>query len=149
MYCTMDFPIKQSHTYRRYKQCMQNSPSKNPSMTAQGKHLHSFIGSLLKRINFKITTITHKCLYGTAPQYLKDLLILGPTPRSLRSSNDKARLIIPFTKCKTFAVWSFNVSAPSVWNQLPMLLWETSNFELFKWQLKTHFYQVAFYWVLH
>ena len=56
-----------------------------------------------QRINFKIATITHKCLYGTAPQYLKDLLILAPTPRSLRSSNDKTRLIIPFTKCKTFA----------------------------------------------
>ena len=56
-----------------------------------------------QRINFKIVTITHKCLYETAPQYLKDLLILAPTPRSLRSFNDKTKLIIPFTKCKTFA----------------------------------------------
>ena len=32
-----------------------------------------------QRINFKIATITHKCLYGTAPQYLKDLFILAPT----------------------------------------------------------------------
>ena len=38
------------------------------------------------RINFKIATITHKCIYGTAPQYLKDLLILAPNPRSLRSN---------------------------------------------------------------
>ena len=74
------------------------------------------------RINFKIATITHKCLYGTAPQYLKDLLILAPTPRSLRSSNDKTKLIIPFAKCKTFAARSFSIAAPSVWNQLPMLL---------------------------
>ena len=57
-----------------------------------------------QRINFKIATITHKCLYGTAPHYLKGLLIPAPTPRSLRSSNDKTRLIIPFTKCKTFAM---------------------------------------------
>ena len=141
---------KQSHTYRRYKQCVQNSPSKSPSMIAHGKHLHSFTGSLLKqRINFKIATITHKWLYRTAPQYLKDLLILAPTPRSLRSSNDKTRLIIPFTKWKTFVTWSFSISAPSVWNQLLMSLQEISNFELFKWQLKTHFYWVAFYWVLH
>ena len=28
-----------------------------------------------QRIDFKIAAITHKCLYGTAPQYLKDLLI--------------------------------------------------------------------------
>ena len=32
-----------------------------------------------QRINFKIGTITHKSLYGTAPQYPKDLLILAPT----------------------------------------------------------------------
>ena len=56
-----------------------------------------------QRIDFKIAVITHNCLYGTAPQYLKDLLILAPTPRNLRSSTDKTRLIIPFTKYKTFA----------------------------------------------
>ena len=102
-----------------------------------------------QRIDFKIAAITHKCLYGTAPQYLKDLLNPAPTPRNLRSSTDKTRLIVPFTKCKTFAVQSFSISEPSVWNQLPMLLREISNFELFKRQLKTHYYWVAFYWVLH
>ena len=56
-----------------------------------------------QRIDFKIAAIIHKCLYVTALQYLKDLLILAPTPRNLRSSTDKTRLIIPFTKCKTFA----------------------------------------------
>ena len=55
------------------------------------------------RINFKIATITHKCIYGTAPQYLEDLLIPASNPRSLRSSNDRTKLIIPFTRCKTFA----------------------------------------------
>ena len=55
------------------------------------------------RINFKIATITHKGIYGTAPQYLKDLLILAPNSRSLRSSHDRTKLIIPCTRCKTFA----------------------------------------------
>ena len=102
-----------------------------------------------QRIDFKIAAITHKCLYGTAPQYLKDLLIPAATTRNLRSSTDKTRLIIPFTKCKTFAAQSFSISAPRVWNQLSMSLREISNFELFRQQLKTHDYQVAFYWVLH
>ena len=56
-----------------------------------------------QRIDFKIATITHKCIYGTAPQYLKDLLTFTPTSRNLRSSIDKTRLIVPFPKCKTFA----------------------------------------------
>ena len=74
------------------------------------------------RINFKIATITHKCLYGTAQQYLKDLLIPTSNPRSLRSSNNKTKLIIPFARCKTFTTRSFSITAPTVWNQLPMLL---------------------------
>ena len=74
------------------------------------------------RINFKIATIKHRCLYGTAPKYLKDLLIPAPNPRSLRSSNDKTKLIIPFAKCKTFTARSFSIAAPSVWKQLLMLL---------------------------
>ena len=55
-----------------------------------------------QRINFKIATITHKCIYGNAPQYLKDLLTFTPTLINLRSSID-TRLIVPFSKCKTFA----------------------------------------------
>ena len=98
-----------------------------------------------QRIDFKIAAITHKCFYGTAPQYLKDLLTLAPTPRNLRSSTDRTRLIVPFTKCKTFAAQSFSISTPSVWNQLPLSLREISNFMQFKKQLKTHYYQIAFY----
>ena len=56
-----------------------------------------------QRINFKIATITHKCIYGTAPQYLKNLITFILTPRNLRSSTDKTRLIVPFTKYRTFA----------------------------------------------
>ena len=56
-----------------------------------------------QRITFKIATITHKCIYRTAPQYLKDLLTFTQTSRNLRSSIDKTRLIVPFTKCRTFA----------------------------------------------
>ena len=41
-----------------------------------------------QRIKFNIATITHRCIYGTAPQYLKDLLTFTPTPRNLRSSID-------------------------------------------------------------
>ena len=46
-----------------------------------------------QRIDFKIAAVTHKCRCGTAPQYLKDLLILAPTPRNLRFSTDKTRLV--------------------------------------------------------
>ena len=76
---------------------------KNPSMIGQERYSHNFTGSRLNRIDFKMATITHKCIYRTAPQYLKDFLILARNPRNLRSSTDKTRLIVPFTKCRTFA----------------------------------------------
>ena len=117
--------------------------SKYDSTTEALSQLHWL--PIRHRINFKIATITHKCMYGTAPQYLKDLLIPAPNRRSLRSSNDRTKLIIPFTRCKTFTARSFSIAAPMIWNQLLMSLRETANFELFKRQLKTHFYRVAFY----
>ena len=76
---------------------------------------------------------------------MKDLLTFTPTPRNLRSSIDKTTLIVPFTKCRTFAAQSFSISALTVWNQLPSTLREITNFELFKQKLKTHYYHEAFY----
>ena len=80
------------------------------------------------RITFKIFMIVHKCPYGTAPTYLKDLLIRTPAQkRNLRSSIDQSRLIIPRTKLKTFASRSFSVSGPK-------------SYELFKKEVKTHYH---------
>ena len=98
------------------------------------------------RINFKIATITP---LWNCPIVPKGFAYSSPKPRSLRSSNTKSKLIIPFAKCKTFTTQSFSIVESSVWIQLLMLLQETANFELFKRQLKSHFYWVAFYWVLH
>ena len=62
-----------------------------------------------------------------------------------KSSFDKTRLTVPFTKCRTFATQSYSMSALTVWNQLPSTLREIANFKLFERQLKTHYYCEAFY----
>ena len=123
MHCYYALPDKTiSHLQMLQPMCAKHTlrKSKYDSTTDTLAQLHLLL--IKHRINFKIATITHKCLYGTIPQYLKDLLILAPNPRSLRSSNDKTKLIIPFIKCKTFAARSFRIAAPSVWNQLLMSL---------------------------
>ena len=94
--------------------------SKYDSTTEALAQLHWL--PIKKRIDFKIATITHKCIYGTATQYLKDLVILAPTPRNLRSSTDKTRLIVLFTKCRTFTAQSFSISAPSVWKPATIII---------------------------
>ena len=61
-----------------------------------------------KRIDFKILSLVHKCLYGEAPEYLKNLLIIQHGGRDgLRSAADSMKLIIPRTQYTTFADRSF------------------------------------------
>ena len=51
-----------------------------------------------QRITFKIPMVVHRCLNGTALQYLKDLLVRVPQPaRNLRSATDMNHLIVPYT----------------------------------------------------
>ena len=65
------------------------------------------------RINFKILSLTHQCIHGTAPDYLKSLINLRIPRRSLRSSlNAEYDLEIPFNKHKTFGDRSFSGGAP-------------------------------------
>ena len=60
------------------------------STTEALAHLHWL--PIRQRINFKIATITHECIYSTTQQYLKDFLAFTLTPRNLRSSTDITRL---------------------------------------------------------
>ena len=41
------------------------------------------------RVNFKIAMLAHKCIYGNAPEYLKDLIkVKGTTKYNLRSDGE-------------------------------------------------------------
>ena len=68
-----------------------------------------------KRIDFKILSLVHKCLYRQALEYLKNLLIIKQGGRDgLRSAMDSTNLIIPRTHYKTFADRSFSVYGPQI-----------------------------------
>ena len=95
-----------------------------------------------KRIDFKILSLVHKCLYGEAPEYLKNLLIIQHGGRDgLRSATDSMKLIIPRTQYTTFADRSFSVYGPRIWNALPKRIWEIENLDQFKKQIKTFLFQ--------
>ena len=98
-----------------------------------------------ERIEFKILSIVHKCLYGVAPMYLKELLILNqPSERSLQSNNDTLLLKVPRTKLKTFKARSFSVVGPTLWNKLPLELRQEQSFQHFKKDLKTLLFHKRF-----
>ena len=100
-----------------------------------------------ERIEFKVMTLLHKCLFDTSPGYLKNLITPVPTPtRALRSFSDTVnKLIVPLVKRKTFANRSFAVMWPALWNALPRDLRDCENYETFKKKLKTHLITRVYY----
>ena len=92
-YCLPDKTF--SHLQRIQAMCAKCTLKKsmfNSTMEALAQ-LHWL--PIRQRIHCKIATITHKCIYGTAPQYLKDLLTFTQTPRNLKSSIDKNKTNSP------------------------------------------------------
>ena len=95
------------------------------------------------RIKFKVVCLVHKALYGLSPSYIKDLLTIKPTLRGgLRSSSERVKLIVPFTKNKTFAQRSFSVQGPLNWNGLTEELRTIQCYDTFKSKLKTYYFNL-------
>ena len=122
--------------------CLVLRKSKWDSVSACLSKLHWL--PIKQCISFKICVLTYKLLHQQGPQYLQDLLHCRTHKRDLRSASDNSWLLIPRTKCKTFAARSFSVSAPTLWNNLRKSLRESPMLLSFKWDLKTHLYQEAF-----
>ena len=96
-------------------------------------------------IDFKILVLVYKCLWGNAPNYLKNLITLNPVNRQgLRSERKIDQLIVPFTKHKTFAARSFTATGPTLWNCIPKDIKLSNSVEQFKSTLKTHLYNEYF-----
>ena len=89
-----------------------------------------------ERIEYKILTIVHKCLYGNAPSDLSSLL--------LPSQSDRTKMLnIPVHHTK-YGERSFSVSGPRLWNTLPYSLRIIDNFITFKKYLKTFLFKKCF-----
>ena len=93
-----------------------------------------------KRIEFKILLLAYKCLHGTAPSYLRELLKEYVPPRTLRSTS-KNLLCEPRNNMKTYGDRSFSACAPKLWNQLPDNIRAAGSVAIFKRQLKTHLFK--------
>ena len=113
---------------------------KYDSCTEALKRLHWL--PICKRVEYKIITIVHKCLFGTAPEYLKCLLKEKNTSYRLRNS-DIVNLNIP--NCNLVRTErAFSISGPTLWNSLPNDLKKCTDFYPFKRKLKTHLFKQYF-----
>ena len=99
---------------------------KHDHITPVQKELHWL--PVRKRIEFKILLLAYKCLHGTAPSYLREMLKEYVPPRTLRSTS-KNLLCEPRTNMKTYGDRSFSACAPKLWNQLPNNILKTHLFK--------------------
>ena len=114
---------------------------KHDHITEARKELHWL--PVKERIIHKLITITWKALHNMAPVYLKDLLVIRKTGRSLRSA--KALVLeVPKSQNKNGGDRAFAVAAPVEWNKLPAELRNTENLNIFKKKLKTHLFRLAY-----
>jgi hypothetical protein len=95
------------------------------------------------RIMFKILLVTFKSLNGIAPAYISDLIKPYMPQRSLRSENLHL-LHQPKARLKLSGDRAFFVSAPKLWNNMPLSMRKCNSLTEFKTGLKTHFYRMAF-----
>ena len=109
-----------------------------PDITPVLKELHWL--PVRKRIEFKILLLAYKCLHGTAPSYLRELLKEYVPPRTLRSTS-KNLLCEPRNNMKTYGDRSFSACAPKLWNQLPDNIRAAGSVAMFKRRLKTHLFK--------
>lgn len=94
------------------------------------------------RINFKISLLTYKALSIKQPTYLYSLLTQVIPKRSLRT-NKGCILSVPRVKTKTGSR-AFSVSAPVLWNCLPLSVRSAESTAIFRKRLKTHLFDLAF-----
>ena len=102
---------------------------------------------IANRIEFKIACLVFKCLNGTAPSYLSDMLSVKVTTRSLRSVDSALGaplLNVPFYKHRTFLDRSFAYSGPTIWNSLPAQIRSSKTINDFRKSLKTYLFKRAF-----
>ena len=96
-----------------------------------------------ERIKYKVACLAYKCMEGSAPEYLTDLVTIYHPQRTLRSSCDEKRFKTPLVKLKA-GEKCFSYSGPSVWNNLPIESRNAPSLEIFKRRLKTHLFGVAY-----
>lgn len=111
------------------------------SITTYLKELHWLW--IEQRIDYKILTLTHKCIHGVGTQYLQDLIVeLHPNRQGLRSGNSPCLLLISRTKCK--CLQPIVLVLLTLWNKLSDQLRTMDSSLSFKSVLKTHLFRLAY-----
>ena len=112
---------------------------KHDSTTTALKKLHWL--PIRARIEHKLLTLIYKCLQGSAPQYLREL-IKEEKPRryGLQSSSEYKHLHVPRTARKTLAARSFSAKGTVLSSKFPANTRKHKTLNTFKSNLNTYLF---------
>ena len=88
-----------------------------------------------ERIAYKVLVTVHKCIYGNAPDDLKEIIRLTKSNRTMKleAKNYNGGM----------GARAFSVCGPRLWNSLPIKLRMVEDIDKFKGQLKTYLFSNA------
>ena len=129
-------------------QRVQNTAARLITRTKKHNHITPVLVSLhwipvQYRIQYKLLLYTFKALNGLAPIYLEELINIYQPTRSLRSEHEM-RLIQPRIRTKLYGERRFDKATANLWNSLPIHMRHERSIELFKKNLKTYLFKLAF-----
>ena len=86
----------------------------------------------------------YKCVMGTAPDYLRNIVISEPG-RRLRSASGLKLPILSISKLSQAHKCLFKSMGPRIWNELLFSLKIANDIEAFKTGLKTFLFKRSYY----
>ena len=109
------------------------------------KSLHFL--SVKFRIEFKIALLTHKCLHGYAPTYLKNLINFRSVSArySLHVNDDNWLLQTVISLIFARSQSMFSYASSKVWSLLPLSLREIETSHSFKKRFKAYYSKIRLY----
>ena len=120
--------------------------SKFEHITQYRKELHWL--PIKFRIQFKINLLTYKAINFGKPLYLCNKLVLHQSTCSTRHIvKDTKKLLIPHKASNwgfSFFKRRFSVSAPTLWNELPISIRLAPSISVFRHDLKAHLFSLAY-----
>lgn len=96
------------------------------------------------RVRFKVLLLTYRAYNGMAPAYLCDLVKPYVPGRSGLRSENQCQLERTVTRLKSYGDRSFQFAAIHEWHCLPQNIRESKSLEIFKKDLKTHLFKLAY-----
>ena len=144
----LEIPLAQIDRLQR----IQNKAARLITRTRQRDHInitYSCVTSatihwlpVCHRIQFKVLVNVFKCLHGLSPDYLTQLV-------HVHRRDNRLRQLDTFTlseqvEIRVIGKCAFDISAPPLWNRLPITVRASNDILTFKRPMKTHLFQLYY-----